>query len=170
MLTGYPPMDLLERDGFVRDQLRELDALAAASRGVAIALGAVLPAARAAAQRAPRTRACCSRAARARRAQAKTLLPTYDVFDEKRYFVPADEREPVPSGGGAPRSGLTVCEDAWVERAAATRSIRSASWRAAGAELVLNLSARRGTWARRASGARMIARARARATACRSRS
>ena len=44
VLTGYPPMDLLERDGFVRDQLRELDALAPASERVAIALGAVLPA------------------------------------------------------------------------------------------------------------------------------
>src|SRR4030095_15267143 len=43
VLTGYPPMDLLHRDRFVRDQLRELDALAAASRGVAIGLGAVLP-------------------------------------------------------------------------------------------------------------------------------
>ena len=44
VLTGYPPMDLLEREGFVRDQLRELEGLAAASERVAIALGAVLPA------------------------------------------------------------------------------------------------------------------------------
>ena len=43
VLTGYPPMDLLEREGFVRDQLRELEALLPASRDVAIALGAVLP-------------------------------------------------------------------------------------------------------------------------------
>ena len=43
VLTGYPPMDLLEREGFVRDQLRELEALAAASERVAIALGAALP-------------------------------------------------------------------------------------------------------------------------------
>jgi len=42
-LTGYPPLDLVERDGFVRDELRELDALAAASKQVAIAVGAVLP-------------------------------------------------------------------------------------------------------------------------------
>ena len=33
-LTGYPPMDLLERDGFVRDQLRELETLAKASKRV----------------------------------------------------------------------------------------------------------------------------------------
>ena len=42
VLTGYPPMDLLEREGFVRDQERELAALAARSHSVPIALGAVL--------------------------------------------------------------------------------------------------------------------------------
>ena len=42
VLTGYPPMDLLERDGFVRDQLRELEALEKAARDIAIVLGAVL--------------------------------------------------------------------------------------------------------------------------------
>ena len=35
VLCGYPPMDLLRRDGFVRDQLRELDALLPASRKIA---------------------------------------------------------------------------------------------------------------------------------------
>src|SRR5215470_13230427 len=43
VLTGYPPLDLLERDGFVRDQMRELELLASASRRVAILVGAVLP-------------------------------------------------------------------------------------------------------------------------------
>ena len=41
VLTGYPPMDLLERDGFVRDQLRVLEELQASTRYIAIALGAV---------------------------------------------------------------------------------------------------------------------------------
>ncbi len=39
VLTGYPPMDLLEREGFVRDQLRELDALRPASVHVGIMHG-----------------------------------------------------------------------------------------------------------------------------------
>ena len=43
VLTGYPPMDLLERDGFVADQMRELEALLPASQQVSIALGAVIP-------------------------------------------------------------------------------------------------------------------------------
>ena len=114
VLTGYPPMDLLERDGFVRDQLRELDALTRSSRQVAIALGAVLPAGgsvRGAWQNA------CVLLAGGRRvaARAKTHLPTYDVFDERRYFAPAERREPVPFGDGGTVLGLTVCEDTWVE-------------------------------------------------------
>jgi len=41
----------------------------------------------------------------------KTLLPTYDVFDEDRYFEPATENTPVEFKGT--RIGLTVCEDVW---------------------------------------------------------
>ena len=43
VLSGYPPMDLLEREGFVADQLRELETLEAASARIPIVLGAVLP-------------------------------------------------------------------------------------------------------------------------------
>jgi predicted amidohydrolase len=43
ILTGYPPMDLLERDGFVRDQLAELESLAPRSRGIDLVLGAAFP-------------------------------------------------------------------------------------------------------------------------------
>ena len=43
VLTGYPPMDLIEREGFVRDQLRELEALLPLSRKLPIVLGAVIP-------------------------------------------------------------------------------------------------------------------------------
>ncbi|HVH08107.1 MAG TPA: NAD+ synthase [Myxococcota bacterium] len=113
-LTGYPPMDLLERDGFVRDQLRELERLAGASKGIAIALGAVLPVE----PRGSKRLANCAvllRGGERVAAQAKTWLPTYDVFDENRYFVPAEERRPAPAGGGLPALGLTVCEDAWIE-------------------------------------------------------
>ena len=45
--------------------------------------------------------------------QAKTLLPTYDVFDEARYFEPAAERRIVEFKGE--RIGLTICEDIWWE-------------------------------------------------------
>jgi NAD+ synthetase len=137
-LTGYPPLDLVERDGFVRDQLRELDALAAASRGVAIALGAVLPTERREGKRLLNAAVLLAGGKRAF-AQAKTHLPTYDVFDEKRYFAPADEREVAALPSGA-RVGLTICEDGWVDRVG-YRADPTAELAQAGAQLVVNLSA-----------------------------
>jgi NAD+ synthetase len=138
-LPGYPPLDLLERDGFVRDQLRELDRLAAASAGIAIVVGAVLPAENDGPHRLQNAAVLLRGGARIA-AQAKTLLPTYDVFDEKRYFVPAAERRAVPAAGGLPALGLTVCEDAWNE--VLDYSIDPTGELAGGgAELVTNCSA-----------------------------
>jgi NAD+ synthase (glutamine-hydrolysing) len=112
VLTGYPPMDLLERNGFVRDQLRELDALAAASHEVALAVGAVVPIE---GERGAFQNACVLlRGGRREAVRAKTHLPTYDVFDERRWFTPAASRAPVPFGAKL-SLGLTVCEDTWVE-------------------------------------------------------
>ena len=111
-LTGYPPMDLLERDGFVRDQLRELEALEAASRDIVIVLGAVLagtPGRPASLQNAAVVLANGERLG----SRTKSLLPTYDVFDEKRHFVPGEEHEPLSIPGLDLRVGLAVCEDAW---------------------------------------------------------
>jgi len=138
-LTGYPPMDLLERDGFVRDQLRELDALAPASRSVDLVLGAVLPVAPAGAKRLQNC-AVLLRGGRRAAVQAKTLLPTYDVFDENRYFVPAEERCPAPAAGGFPSLGLTVCEDAWT-RVMGYELDPTGEQAAAGAGLIVNVSA-----------------------------
>ena len=114
VLTGYPPMDLLERDGFVRDQLRELETLEAASRRIAIVLGAVVP------EPGGRPKALANAAvllARGRRvaSRGKSLLPSYDVFDEKRYFAPSTRREPVAVPELNASLGLAVCEDTWVE-------------------------------------------------------
>ena len=94
VLTGYPPMDLLERDGFVRDQLAELDALRGASRRVPIALGAVMPAE----PRGPRrlyNAAVLLAGGEIAAVRPKSLLPSYDVFDERRYFRGGAQREVV---------------------------------------------------------------------------
>jgi len=112
VLTGYPPLDLVERDGFVRDQLRELEALASASRRVAILLGAVLPTDAAGPARLENAAVLLAGGRRVA-SQAKTLLPTYDVFDEARHFVPAARRTPITLAGVS--VGLTVCEDTWVD-------------------------------------------------------
>jgi NAD+ synthetase len=112
-LAGYPPMDLLERRGFVEDQLRELDALAPASQRIAIAVGAVLPSERRGGKSLANAAVLFANGARVA-TQAKTLLPTYDVFDENRYFVPAATRTPAALDGTS--LGLTICEDGWVDR------------------------------------------------------
>jgi NAD+ synthase (glutamine-hydrolysing) len=113
VLTGYPPMDLLSREGFVRDQLTELDALLPASRDIAIALGVVLPYPEAKTN--PLINAgVLLREGKRVHVQAKTLLPSYDVFDEKRHFTPAETRS-VESLGGE-NLGLATCEDTWFDR------------------------------------------------------
>jgi len=136
-LTGYPPMDLLERRGFVEDQLRELDALAAASERIAIAVGAVLPVERRGGKSLANAAVLLDGGRRVA-TQAKTLLPTYDVFDENRYFVPAASRAPIELDGVS--IGMTVCEDGWVERIGYDVD-PTGDLAQAGARLVLNLSA-----------------------------
>ena len=81
-LTGYPPMDLLERRGFVKDQLRELDSLEALSTQIDLAVGAVLPVDAVDGKRLTNA-AVLLRGGRQVAVQAKTLLPTYDVFDRE---------------------------------------------------------------------------------------
>jgi NAD+ synthase (glutamine-hydrolysing) len=154
-LTGYPPMDLLEREGFVRDQLRELDALAAASRRVAIAVGAVLPAENAGHKR-WRNSAVLLAGGRRVAERAKSLLPAYDVFDENRYFQAADERIPAAVSPDAPSLGLTVCEDAWSDEIPyGVDPVGELA--AAGASAVLNLSASPFHVGKAAARRRMIA-------------
>jgi len=137
VLTGYPPMDLLLRDGFVYDQLRELDALLPASKRIPILLGAVFPAAGGRAGQV-RNAAVLLEDGVSAAVRAKTLLPNDDVFDEKRYFLPAEWRETAVLRGIP--IGLTVCEDSWVEEIG-YRVNPIAELVAAGAQCLFNLSA-----------------------------
>lgn len=138
VLTGYPPMDLLERHGFVRDQERELEALAAASRSIPIALGAVLGAEGEARPRHLHNAGVLLAGGRIAAVRPKSLLPTYDVFDEKRFFRGAEKREIVEHEGAS--LGLTVCEDAWVGELGYSVD-PTGELAAQGASVVLNLSA-----------------------------
>jgi NAD+ synthase (glutamine-hydrolysing) len=137
VLTGYPPMDLLLREGFVRDQIRELDALLPASRRVPILLGAVLPAEGGPAGEIHNSAVLLADGRRVAR-QDKTHLPTYDVFDEKRYFRPAEERAACELGGVP--VGLTVCEDSWADEYGYPVN-PIAELAAAGARCIFNISA-----------------------------
>lgn len=142
-LTGYPPLDLLERPDFVRENLRALAALAAGTRGTACLIGY------ADFNPSPRGRRLLNGAALLHKGRIagrrfKSLLPTYDIFDESRYFEPAASNDPLPFKGV--RLGVTICEDIWAGTALLPwRELYGGSPLAGlvkkGADLYLNLSA-----------------------------
>lgn len=113
-LTGYPPMDLLERDRFVDDQLAELDELAKTSRQIAIVVGAVVRAEDSQSKALENAAVVLAEGRRVSH-RSKTLLPNYDVFDETRYFAQAVDRTPVDVPGLDLPLGLAVCEDTWFQ-------------------------------------------------------
>ncbi len=111
-LVGYPPQDLLDRPAFLDDADAALDYVA---RHAPDGLGIVIGAPRRNPARAGKrlvNAACLLDGGRVVAEVAKRLLPTYDVFDEARYFEPgAGPCEAVPFRGL--RLGLHVCEDLW---------------------------------------------------------
>ena len=112
-LMGYPPQDLLEKKWFFERQRRALEALMEASKSypdTGIVVGAALPTSRSHG-RGLFNAALLIYQGQAVYAQAKSLLPVYDVFDEARYFDTANLIKPVEFKGEF--LGLNVCEDAW---------------------------------------------------------
>lgn len=106
---GYPPRDLLDRQRFVGSQWRQVQELAQQIT-LPILLGAVEPLEDG---RFPRLANVLLLLDRGRIAATyrKRLLPTYDVFDERRHFRPGDGSCIVTVAGK--RIALTVCEDIW---------------------------------------------------------
>lgn len=139
VLTGYPPMDLLTREGFVNDQLAELDALLPASKDVAIVLGAVTTTGRDDHKQLWNAGVVLAGGERVA-VRAKTLLPTYDVFDENRYFASEKTRETVKLPDSNETFGVAVCEDTWSE-VMDYRVDPVVELAALGAKIVLNPSA-----------------------------
>jgi NAD+ synthase (glutamine-hydrolysing) len=108
--TGYPPRDLLLKRSFIAGNLAMLDRLAVATGEVAMLVGFVGENKK----RPGREVANCVALLQHGKIVAtrtKTLLPTYDVFDEDRYFEPSTENLPVTFNGA--KVGLTICEDIW---------------------------------------------------------
>jgi len=141
-LCGYPPRDLLLRPDFIEANLAALHETAASIGPIPLCVGFV--------DRNPARpgRPLLNAAAVLQNGkiawqQAKSLLPTYDVFDEDRYFEPSKSTAPFEFRGR--KLGITVCEDIWndedfwPERLYRRDPVKELI--AQGADLILNISA-----------------------------
>ena len=114
-ITGYPPRDLVEKPSFIERSERELDRLAreSADLDLSIVCGYVAQSHSKVGKRALNSAAVIERGQVVFR-QTKMLLPTYDVFDEARYFLPGESEHVCTIRGK--NVALTICEDAWNDR------------------------------------------------------
>ena len=139
-ITGYPPQDLVFKSRFVPETLEIVEELHRRVGKAALLVGFVD-------RNEGRGRPFHNAAALLVRGEPirkahKSLLPTYDVFDEDRYFQPAANVEPFDLNGK--KIGVTICEDIWTEHylprplydCEPTRSLIEQ-----GADVILNLSA-----------------------------
>src|SRR5437867_343405 len=111
-VVGYPPRDLLDREVFVNAALEVRDTLAAMTGNAALIFGCIT-----------RNKSWCGKPfhntaivaqnGRIVLEQNKALLPTYDVFDELRYFEPSTTVQTIDLGGH--RVGVSICEDFWFD-------------------------------------------------------
>jgi len=141
-LCGYPPRDLLAKPAFLRQNQAALERLAKRG-GRAVAVVGHASVNETDSGRPARNSAAVLRDGQIIDVRHKTLLPTYDVFDEDRYFESATDNTPVEILGK--KIGITICEDIWNDevfpndRRYGRRPADELA--AAGAELLLNLSA-----------------------------
>jgi NAD+ synthetase len=142
-LCGYPPRDLLDRPAFIDAGITTLARLAAElSPELAVLVGFVDRE-----QRGTRTllfnAVALVRGGAVEQVFHKRLLPTYDVFDEDRYFEPG--ARPTSFEVAGTRFGVTICEDAWNDVDGPLRAHYDADpvadCVAAGAEVLVNLAA-----------------------------
>jgi len=141
-LMGYPPRDLLEKPAFVSANLKYLKDLSSSMEGIYILCGYV--------DRNPENigKPLINSVALLKDGQilnkgGKILLPTYDVFDETRYFEPAKESLLFEIDGK--RIGVTICEDIWnvddIEEAPRYRKDPVNRLNAKGIDILVNMSA-----------------------------
>jgi NAD+ synthase (glutamine-hydrolysing) len=109
-VCGYPPRDFLEFDDFIRRSQHSIGELQKASTGIGIVVGAPTRNPVAAGKDLYNS-AYFLHDGQVIGCQHKTLLPTYDIFDEYRYFEPASEFQVIVFKGK--KIALSICEDIW---------------------------------------------------------
>ena len=152
-LVGYPPKDLLLKADFIERQMAALDRVARETEGIDVVIG-YAERNGAPVGRPLHNAAALLRGGRVVSRHFKTLLPTYDVFDESRYFEPGpnDRRNNIVSVCGEPGdeascvpTGISICEDLWNDERLIPRRLYHENpfgdLHAAGAKLLLNCSA-----------------------------
>jgi NAD+ synthase (glutamine-hydrolysing) len=120
VVCGYPPRDLLFKRHFVPDVEASLKAIAEAVGEVPALVGTVATNSSGTGRPFFNAAAFCHRG-RVASTSHKCLLPTYDVFDEDRYFEPAPQPTVLTHGGV--RVGVTICEDIWTHPMISTRRL-----------------------------------------------
>ena len=140
-LAGYPALDLWEEPAFIRANQTALKILARRIRNMGVIVGhvAVNPG------RSGKpifNSAALLHQGKVKALRHKSLLPTYDVFDEARYFEPAQDNPPVVYRGR--KLGISICEDAWADETLWPRRLYSVDpvrrQVRAGAEILINIS------------------------------
>ncbi|MBG0859876.1 MAG: NAD+ synthase [Bacteroidales bacterium] len=112
-IPGYPPLDLLDRIDFIEKCTQTVDEIAKECKGIAAIIGSPVI------NRNPEGKKLFNTAYLLSEGKIlfsvnKALLPTYDIFDEYRYFEPGNQFEVIPFRGL--RLALTICEDVWDEQ------------------------------------------------------
>ncbi|HDZ20930.1 hypothetical protein LCGC14_0276600 [marine sediment metagenome] len=140
-VVGYPPRDLLRKERFVADSERAVEALASHCKTVAALVGFVRRAPQATGRPLENTAALLA-GGEIGHVHVKTLLPTYDVFDETRYFQPGSASG-VFNLAQTPL-GLSICEDLWDAEALGRELYGEdpiARLAAQGARVIINMAA-----------------------------
>ena len=141
-VSGYPPRDLLHKGGFLDRNREAIERLARATGQTGLLLGYAGRNEKRPGREATNAAALLQHG-RVIATRTKTLLPTYDVFDEDRYFEPATENLPVDFNDNW--IGITICEDVWNDedfwRDRRYRRDPAAELAQAGAKIILNISA-----------------------------
>jgi NAD+ synthase (glutamine-hydrolysing) len=139
-LCGYLPLDLLERPQFIERNERELACLATRLPIPAI-VGYAAKSTGATGKLAANAAALLANG-KTEFVQHKMLLPTYDVFDESRYFQPAQSQNIFAFAGQ--NLGITICEDIWNDKTFWTKPLYErdpvSELTAKGASFIVNLS------------------------------
>ncbi len=145
-VTGYPPKDLLLKPYFIRRNVEAVERIASRCKDIVAVVGYAKPNTTGSGAELFNALAVC-RDGRIMKMHGKKLLPTYDIFDERRYFAPDETSDlSVLEFDGRPiRIGFTICEDLWNNEQFVDRKLYRedpiADLVAAGAELLVNISA-----------------------------